>query len=160
MIQNTIKYVYTGLILAILIIPQITPVQLDAHHSDGDDEDPLGSLVDVAYSMNSTNSVHYLYNYSYHDAYAHTRIGYCVGHPLCSSWEYEFWMTGQMNATGSYGFPSHGMLQAAAFDISVTNNQDHCIVDIDDDQRHTWCTPKSGTIDHSMDVRIAKTFWN
>lgn len=99
----------------------------------------------MAGTRSSTNSVHYLYNYSYHDLYGASSLGYWDARwsPEYNSWAYGCKIAGGFNATGTYGFPSHGMIQAAAFGIDITSNEDNAYLSTINDDDFIWSTVQS-----------------
>lgn len=99
----------------------------------------------MAGTRSSTNSVHYLYNYSYHDLYGASSLGYWDARwsPEYNSWAYGCKIAGGFNAIGTYGFPSHGMIQAAAFGIDITSNEDNAYLSTINDDDFIWSTVQS-----------------
>ncbi len=149
-------YLSAIFVVALFALIQCNPaIDLLAH--TGEDDEEIGYLVDYANSQSASNSVHYHYDYSYHDAYAASSVGYCVGHPIHNgTWMYEFWFNGEMNSSGTYGWYDHEMLMASAFDVDVTSNQSHCDLDVINEEKHVWST--GGYLrDQSEDAHLANT---
>ncbi|MBQ7978756.1 MAG: hypothetical protein IJ248_03275 [Candidatus Methanomethylophilaceae archaeon] len=156
--MKTNMKVFLGVIAVVvmLTVPQALPA-LGVFAQSGNDRGQIGSEVDYAYSQSASNSVHYFYDYSYHDAYAATSIGYCTGHALHSGvWMYEVWFNGEMNSSGTYGWYNHEMLMASAFDVDVTQNTSACDLYVVNQTKHVWST--GGDLrDYDYDQYIANS---
>jgi len=138
--------------ITMLTIMPICPTYSDADPVIHNDQTMVGTRT-------SSNSSHYYYM-GYHDVYSSSALGFWG-----SRWsnEYDCWaygckIAGGFCATGTYGFPSHGMIQAAAFSIDIPYNSANAYVSTIQDDDFIWSTVQSterSNIDHISTLLIS-----
>lgn len=129
--------------MMLIVILLFTTTPLYSLEYDADSNQTIDS--NMAGTKTSTNSKNYLYDYSYHDLYAASSLGYWDARwsSEYNCWAYGCKIAGGFNATGSYGFPSHGMIQAAAFGVDIISNKDNAYLSTINDDDFIWSTVQS-----------------
>ncbi len=115
--------------------------------SDEEDETNMLSLSQssIVEQLTAKNNVRYPFEIVYHDLYMASSFGQWSGHwsPEYGTWTYDCKISGAATATGKHGFPSQGMIEAAAFDIKVDTNKDNGYLSLIDHTNFVWSTPSS-----------------